>query len=62
MYNELALLSDLVEDRVLMLVDFCKAFDSVGWSDLFGLLERMNFGPRFLGYVSLLYSDLWAHV
>ena len=44
-----------------MAVDFQKAFDSVDWSYRFSLLEKMNFGPKFIKYFGLLYKDLFAH-
>ena len=61
-YNALALSCNHTEDRALLLVDFRKAFDSVDWHYLFSLLERMNFGTRFLGFVRLLHSGLRARV
>ena len=45
---------------VLLMVDFEKAFHSVGWDYLFALLHKSNFGINFLKYVRLLYTDLWV--
>ncbi len=38
-------------------LDFEKAFDSVSWNFLFTLLERYNFGSKFIKWVKILYTD-----
>lgn len=44
-------------ERVVASLDTKKAFDSVEWGYLFGLLEILGFGPIFISWVKLLYTD-----
>ncbi len=42
----------------IALIDFEKAFDTVKWSFLFQSLETMNFGPYFISWIKVLYTDI----
>ena len=42
--------------RMLLLVDFEKAFDSVSWDFLFRVLDFFNFGDSFIKWVKLFYT------
>ena len=42
----------------IVLVDFEKAFDSIEWDFLFKTLEAFNFGPKFIDWIRLLYTDI----
>lgn len=46
----------------LLLADMDRAFESLSWEYLFALLRRLNMGPRFLSYITLLYTDITASV
>lgn len=61
-HNAIAATDRLGAPAALLLEDIDKAFDSVGWVYLFAFLRRLNFGLRFLTYISLLYTDLTAVV
>lgn len=39
---------EMDKDFVLLKVDTIKAFDCIGWTFLFALLDKVGFGPRFL--------------
>ena len=45
-----------------MTIDFQKAFESIYWAYLFLLLKQMNFVPKFINCIGLLYRDLFAQV
>ena len=45
-----------------MLLNATKAFDSLEWSFLFGLLQRIGLSPRFLRLIRLLYTQPVAWV
>ena len=32
-------------------LDFCKAFDSVDWGYLMGVMEAMGFGSKWIGWI-----------
>ena len=42
----------------IVLIDFEKAFDSVEWEFLFKTLESFNFGPQFINWIKLLYTNI----
>ena len=44
-------------DGLLLLLDFEKAFDSVEWNFLFKTLEKFNFGPNFISWIKILYTN-----
>ena len=43
---------------LLVLIDFQKAFDTVEWDFLFESLKAYQFGPIFISWIKLLYSDV----
>ncbi len=43
---------------ILLCIDFEKAFDSLEWNFLHGVLEKMNFGSKFIRWVKILYSGI----
>ena len=47
---------------ILMLIDFEKAFDSVSWDFLYGVLEYFNFGNGFIKWVRTFNNNITAHV
>jgi exonuclease III len=45
------------QDLVLLLFDFEKAFDRIEWGFLFEALAKLDFCPRWIRWVSLLYTS-----
>ncbi len=45
------------QDLVLLLLDFEKAFDKIKWSFLFEVLAKISFGPKWIQWVSSLYTS-----
>ena len=43
-------------DGILLFLDFEKAFDSVEYKFIFKTLEKLNFGPNFIGMIKTLYN------
>ena len=43
---------------LLVLVDFQKAFDSINWKYVIDILERFNFGPTFVRWVEIIYTNI----
>ena len=48
--------------RLLVLIDFEKAFDSISWKFLYNVLKFLGFGPDFILWVKLLNTDVHASV
>ena len=46
----------------IVLVDFEKAFDSIEWDFLFKTLKAFNFGPKFISWIRILYTDISSYV
>ena len=46
----------------LVALDIEKAFNTLGWSYLWEVLNRMGFGPKFLSWIKLLYDRPAARV
>lgn len=62
LHNAITEAHRLERPAAVLLADIDKAFDSVGWTYLFKLLEAVNLGPRFIAYIKLLYTDITAAV
>ena len=62
LHNALALTYRLQTPAAIFLADMEKAFDSVSWVYLFILLQRLNFGPKFIKYIQVLYTHLLTTV
>ena len=43
---------------LLLLADFQKAFDSINWKYVIDILERFNFGPTFVRWVEIIYTNI----
>ena len=49
-------------DGLLMLIDFEKAFDSISWSFMFNVLEKLGFGQGFIEWIKILNKNITASV
>jgi len=49
---------DLGIPTAILSLDQEKAFDRVDWTCLFRMLEAMGFGPQFIGWIRLFYTDI----
>ena len=47
---------------LLLLVDFQKVFDSINWKYVIDILERFNFGPTFVRWVEIIYTNITSCV
>ena len=47
---------------LLVAIDFEKAFDSVNWNYLKKTLEKFNFGPSFIAWITTFFSDITSSV
>ena len=47
---------------MLLLLDFEKAFDSINWKFIIDTLSFLNFGPKLIAWVKLLYTDISSTV
>ena len=50
------------QSGVLLQLDFEKAFDSVEWSFRFHTLDKFNFGPNFIKWITIIYQNPMAIV
>ena len=46
------------EDRLILLLDQQKAFDRVEWNWRFSVLEKFNFGQRFIKWIKTMYNGM----
>ena len=46
----------------LIKIDQEKAFDRVNWDFLLKVLERMNFGPKFMCFIKTMYKDVSCQI
>ena len=46
----------------LIKIDQEKAFDRVNWDFLLKVLERMNFGPKFICFIKTMYTDVSCQI
>ncbi len=44
--------------RIILLIDFEQAFDSVNWNFLFKTLEKINIGNNFINYVKTMFNNI----
>ena len=49
-------------DGLLMLIDSEKAFDSISWSFMFNVLEKLGFGQGFIEWIKILNKNITASV
>ena len=50
------------QPHLLISLDQRKAFDTVNWNLLHKLLDKLNFGPRFRKWITILYDDIYSSV
>ena len=50
------------KNRLLLLIDFEKAFDSISWPFLYNILEKFGFSENFVKWVKLFYKDIKAYL
>ncbi|RHY18712.1 hypothetical protein DYB32_010341 [Aphanomyces invadans] len=43
-------------------LEFAKAYDRVSWAYMFDTLETFGFGPKFMSWVRLLYTNPLVHL
>ena len=54
--------NDKNHDAAIVAIDFKKAYDTVEWNAIYGLLEHCNFGPSIIKWIKLCYSDISSTV
>ena len=47
---------------IILLLDFEKAFDTIKWSFIFDSLQLFNFGPNFIHWIKVIYTDIESTV
>ena len=47
---------------IILLLDFEKAFDTIRWSFIVDSLKIFNFGPEFIQWIKVLYTDIESTV
>ena len=45
------------KNGVLLCLDFQKAFDTVNWEFIIKVLQKLNFGTKFIRWMEILYND-----
>ena len=67
MGSNIRLVSDVIEyydktnnSGILLMLDFRKAFDSLGWNFLLKTLHFFNFGPSFIRWIETIYHKPFA--
>ena len=63
MGHNIRLVSDVIDyydmlnkSRILLAIDFHKAFDSIEWNFLYKTLKSLNFGPTFINWSRSIYN------
>ena len=42
----------------MFLIDFRKAFDNIEWSFILKALKHFDFGPDFVKWIDIIYTDI----
>ena len=50
------------QSRMLLLLDFEKAFDTLYWEYIFKALSASNFGPSFINWAKIVYKNASSSV
>ena len=56
-YDLMNFLSKQTKLKLLLLIDFQKAFDCLEWSYIIQVLEKYNFGSDFIQWFNILYAN-----
>lgn len=62
LHNVLGRQHTIGEQAAILSLDAKMAFDSVEWNYLLAVLLHMGFGPKFISWVQLLYTNPIAHI
>ena len=46
----------------ILFADFEKAFDTISWSFLFKIMERLGFKTKFVAFIKIAYKDIITYV
>lgn len=57
MLDILDITKNKIDPGLLVMIDFQKAFDTISWDFLYKTLNYFNFGPIFIQYIKLLYTN-----
>ena len=58
LYDSIYCTKKAKQHGILLALDFEKAFDSLEWNFIFCILEKCNFGKKFIKWIRLLYKDI----
>ena len=67
--HSIALTRDIIDycnqnkiNGAIIALDQTKAFDTVNWEFMFKALEKFGFGPQFIAWVKLCYTDIYSAI